>query len=255
MMQPPAPLAASPPARPSLVAQVGTVLLSIIKHVPTRGVLWGFIGFVIGCVAVAISFVLGLFVLDRGAVLLGYAVVIPVVIILGGTALFAMHGLHRGAARAALEIEKKFGLVRYVVDRVMPLLARRIGGFVSNLPLAQVERHLKGALDEYLGSDDMREGSGLAGWVVRRGKRVVVKRIDGYLLTAYRAEERPDGSGGGVSLEKVAARVSAEMSSRLGDLVMSPLNKQLALFAILLVTLGVGWWFLLLQLMSLLARF
>jgi hypothetical protein len=258
MMTPQAPLPASaalaPKSRPSFLAMAGTVLGSIIKHVPTRGVLWAVLGFVLGLICIAASLVLGVLVLDRGALLLGYALAIPGVLLLAGTALFAMHGVHRGAARAALELERKFGLVRYVVDRVFTLLAPRVGGFVTNLPLAKAEVALKEVLDEYIGSDDMLEGQGLSAWIVRRGKRQIVSKIDVYVLAAYRAEERPDGSGGGVSLEKVAARASAEMSSRLGDLVMSPLNKQLALFTLLVVILDVGWWWILLQILSLLGK-
>jgi hypothetical protein len=244
----------APPARTSFLSVAGSVLISVVKHVPTRGVLWAVIGFFVGCVAVALSLVLGVLILDRGAMLLGYVLAIPAAIPFLGGALFFMHGLHRGAARAALELERKFGLVQYVVDRVMALLARHVGGFVSNLPLAEVERRLKAAVDEYLGSDDMREGSGLGGWILRRAKRSIAKRIDRYLLAAYRAEERPDGSGGGVSLEKVGARVSSEMSARLGEIVMSPLNKQLAVFMILYIALGVGWWRLLFGALSLLGR-
>jgi hypothetical protein len=242
------------PARPTFLSAVGSVLLSVVKHVPTRGALWGVIGFFVGLVAVTISMVIGVLVLDRASMLLGYLVAIPIAIPFLGAALFFVHGLHRGAARAALELERKFGLVRYVVDRVIGLLARHVGGPVSNLPLAEVERRLKAAVDEYLGSDDMREGSGLGGWILRRAKRSIVRRIDRYLLAAYRAEERPDGSGGGVSLEKVGARVSHEMSTRLGEIVMSPLNKQLAVFMILYVALGVGWWALLFGVMSLFTR-
>lgn len=241
-------------ARPSFLSVVGTALLSVVKHVPTRGVLWAVIGFLVGCVAVALSLVIGVFVLDRGAMLLGYLLAIPLAIPFLGGALFFMHGLHRGAARAALELERKFGLVRYVVDRVMALLARHVGGWLSDLPLAEIERRLKAAVDEYLGSDDMREGTGLGGWILRRAKRSIAERIDRYLLAAYRAEERPDGSGGGVSLEKVGARVSSEMSTRLGEIVMSPLNKQLAVFMILYIALGVGWWGLLFGVLSLLGR-
>src|SRR4051794_18032769 len=104
---------------PTFLGIAGSVLVSVVKHVPTRGVLWSVIGFFVGCIAVGLSFVIGLFVLDRGAMLLGYLAAIPIAIPFLGGALFFVHGLHRGAARAALELERKFGLVRYVVDRVM----------------------------------------------------------------------------------------------------------------------------------------
>jgi hypothetical protein len=225
------------------MSKAGAVLGAVIKHVPTRGALWGAIGLVVGAAAVAASFAIGLFVLDRGAMVLGYFVIVPIVIPFLGAALFFTHGLHRGAARAALELERKFGLVRYVVERVMALLIKHLGGSLSNLPLQQVEVALKSALDQYVHSDDMAEGSGLAAWVLRRGKLAIVRRVDKYLLAAYRAEQRPDGAGGGVSLEKVGERVSAEMSQRLSEIVMSPLNKQLALFMAAYLLLAGGWWY------------
>jgi hypothetical protein len=78
----------------------------------------------------------------------------------------------------------------------------------------------------------------------RRGKLAITRRMETYLLTAYRAEQQADGRGGGVSLEKVGHRVSDEMSRRLGEIVMSPLNKQLALsmgFYVLLASTAWQW--------------
>jgi hypothetical protein len=235
------PAAAAQPS--SFLTKAGTVVGAVIKHVPGRGLLWGAIGFAVGLAAVGLSFVIGLFVLDRGAMLLGYFVIIPIVIPFLGAALFAMHGLHRGAARAALELERRFGLVRYVVERVMGLLIKHLGGPLSNLPLQRIEEALKASIYQYSTSPDMHEGSGLAAWVVRRGKLAITRRIETYLLAAYRAEQRPDGSGGGVSLERVGERVSHEMSTRLGEIVMSPLNKQLAIFMTAYVLIAGGWWY------------
>lgn len=227
----------------SFLTKAGTVVGAVIKHVPGRGLLWGAIGFAVGLAAVGLSFVIGLLVLDRGAMLLGYFVIIPIVIPFLGAALFATHGLHRGAARAALELESRFGLVRYVVERVMGLLIKHLGGPLSNLPLQRIEEALKASIYQYSTSPDMNEGSGLAAWVVRRGKLAITRRIETYLLAAYRAEQRPDGSGGGVSLERVGERVSHEMSTRLGEIVMSPLNKQLAIFMTAYVLIAGGWWY------------
>jgi hypothetical protein len=227
----------------SFLSKAGAVLGTLIKHVPGRGALWGAIGFAVGVVAVVASFALGLLALGRGAMALGYLVVIPIAIPFVGAALFGMHGLHRGAARAALELERRFGLVRYVVGRVMALLVEHLGTPLSNLPLQRVETALKAALDRYARSADVAEGAGLAAWVVRRGKLAIVARVETYLLAAYRAEQRADGTGGGVSLEKVGERVSAEMSQRLGEIVMSPLNKQLALFLTAYVAVAGGWWY------------
>ncbi|HEU4536108.1 MAG TPA: hypothetical protein VFS00_18415 [Polyangiaceae bacterium] len=227
----------------SFLSKAGAVVGTVIKHVPGRGVLWGAIGFAVGLAAVGLSFALREVVLDRGGGRLGYFLIIPIALPFLGAALFATHGLHRGAARAALELEQRFGLVRHVVDRIMGLLIRHLGGPLSNLPLQRVEEAMKAAIGQYSMSEDVQEGAGLGAWVVRRGKLAITRRIDTYLLTAYRAEQRADGSGGGVSLERVGERVGHEMSTRLGEIVMGPLNQQLAIFMVAYVVLAGGWWY------------
>lgn len=225
----------------------GSVALSLVKHVPTRAALWSVIGFFVGIVCVAASFAIGLLVLDRGALLLGYLVVVPIAIPFLGAALFAIHGLHRGAARAALELERKYGLVRYVVRGVIGFLVDAVGGPITNLPLQQLETKLKSAVARYL---RVSEGRGVFAWVVDRAKRRLTRKIEAYLLSAYRAELQADGSGGGVSLEKLGAAAEAELSRGVARVVMSPLNKQLALFMALYVVVAVGWWYWLMLLAS-----
>lgn len=210
---------------------------------PTRAVLWALIGLVVGALCVTLSFAIGLLAMGRGALVLGYLVVIPLVIPVLGMVLFGMHGLHRGAARAVLELDRKFGLVSYLVDGVLSRLERHLGPSVGNLPLQRWESSLKETVASYLGSDDEVEATGLMAYVLRRARRALVPRIEGYLLTAYRAEQQADGSGGGVSLVKVRERALRAVSERLTQIVMSPLNKQLALFMTLYVLVAVGWWF------------
>jgi hypothetical protein len=227
------------------------VAFAIVRHVPTRAMAWGAFALIIGIVILFTSpYVARLrYGPPADAMNRSPLVFVLFVIPLAGTALFTMHGLHRGVARVVLDLEKRFGLVSYVVDRVMRRVETKVGGPLSNLPLARFERMLKGVLDEYLGSDEMKEGGGLTGWVLRAAKRAIVRRIDTYLLAAYRAEEHPDGTGGGVLLARVRERAAAEISTRLGHLVMAPLNKQLALFLFLYVGLGF-FWFHLFQLVS-----
>lgn len=55
-------------------------------------------------------------------------------------------------------------------------------------------------------------------------------------------------------MHEVRARVVNEMSTRMGDVVMSPLNKQLALFVVLFFTLGIGWFHIGLGILSLFTR-
>ena len=227
----------------SFLSKVGTVATTVVKHVPTRGLLWGVIGFVVGAVAVALSFGVGLLVMDRGALILGYLVVIPLALPPLGFVLFGMHGLHRGAARAMLELDRKFGLVAYLIDRVLSRLQQHVGTGLSNLPLQRLEQALKETVSSYLGSSEEDDGRGMLGYVVRRARKALVPRIEAYLLSAYREEQRADGSGGGVSIEKVRARALQATSERLSEIVMSPLNKQLAVFMTLYVLLAGGWWF------------
>jgi len=238
----------------SFLSQVASVAGAIIKHVPTRGILWGSIGFVLGLVFVGLSFVIGLFVMERGAMLLGYLLPIPIAIPFLGAALFFAHGLQRGVARAALAIEQKLGLVRYVIDGVLGLLQKHLGSTVSNLPLQQLEDKLKEIVKTYLSSPAVNQGEGLTAWVLKRAQKMITQRIQTYLLSAYRAELQADGSGGGVSLEKVGARVHAEVSGGLSGIIMSPLNKQLGLFLILYALIGIGWWYWLFLLMRLISK-
>lgn len=236
--------------RKSFLDHAGSVAKTIVKHVPTRGVLWGVIGFVTGVVCVLLSYLIGLASLGRGAMVLGYLVAIPVAIPFLGAALFTVHGLHRGAARAMLDLERQSGLVSWIVDRVLGLLTDKLGGPASNLPLQQIETALKDVIARWLQTS---EGNGIGAWVMNRAKRALTGKIESYLLAAYRAEQKSDGSGGGVSLEKVGNTVKRELSENLAGLVMGPLNKQLALFMGLYVILAGGWWywlFLLIRLFS-----
>jgi hypothetical protein len=230
-------------ARSTLLSKVGTVAATAVKHVPTRMALWGVIGFVVGVIGVALSYVIGVLVMGRGAMILGALVVIPMAIPPLGAALFATHGLHRGAARAALALEGKFGLVSHVVDRVLTMLADRFGEKLANLPLHQLEVALKEVVATYLASKEEDEGKGMVAYVVRRARTGIARRIDSYLLAAYREELKQDGSGGGLSVQKVRERATTQMSSRLGELVMSPLNKQLVVFMVLYLLVACGWWF------------
>lgn len=236
-------MTSTPPAAASFLGKAGTVVTTVVKHVPTRAVLWGAIGFAVGAAGVVLSYLLGPLVLGRGALVLGYLVAIPLAIPVLGAALFGVHGLHRGAARAALALEEEFGLVSHVVERVLGKLQQRFGERLANLPLQQLETTLKEVVAGYLASREDDEGRGLAAWVVRRARKAIAARLETYLLAAYREEQQQDGRGGGVSLAKVRERVTKELSARLAGLVMSPLNKQLALFLTLYVLLAGGWWF------------
>lgn len=244
----------APAPRAGLWSQAGRAVFEVAKAVISRTLLWAAIGFVVGLVLAPISATIVFFTLDRGAAVLWPLVVAPAVLPFLGAALFGFHGSHRGIARAALALEQRFGLVLHVVERVMAFLEQRIGGPVSNLPLETIQRYVTEAMDRYLGSDDMNEGRGVAGWVVRTSKRAVVRRIERYTLAAYRAESDGAGAGGGVSIAKVRDRVATELSTNLASLVMSPLDKQLGIFLVGFVALGLGWFHLVLLIIRLLGR-
>lgn len=253
---PPGPPVAAPTPAPgtSLLAKAGTVIGAIVKHVPVRGVLWLVIGFVLGWVFLAISLVVNVAIYGRGAELSAYLLPLAIALPFGGAYLLGMHGLHRGAARAAFELQRKFGLVDHVLGRFVPLLEARVGGVVTNLPLAQLEEKAKGALDTYLGSDEAREGSGIVGWVLRRAKRTAAEQVETYMLSGYRAEQQADGSGGGVDLRKVAARVAVELGQKLEGSVTSKLNTQLLIMLGAYAVVGIFWFPILISLASLLVR-
>ncbi len=228
---------------PSLLATAGGALVAVVKHVPTRGALWSFGGFVLSLLGVGASIVVGPMTFDRGAMLMAEPpiIVVPFVLPFASAALLGMHGLHRGAARAALEIERKLGLVRHVVDRVFDFLHSRFGSSLSQVPLGELEAALRTGVERYMGSADMDEGRGITGFVLRRAKRAILDKVDDYLLVAYRAEAGPLGAGGGVDLSKVHARVVQEMSARAEDVVSGTLNKQALLFVALVVLVSVFW--------------
>lgn len=241
----------SPSRTRTLLSHAGAVAVTVARHVVPRGLLWAVLGLVLGGVCVAASFVVGVFVMGRGAILLGYLAAIPFALALAGAPLFGVHGLSRGAARAALELERKAGLTEWLTTTAYDHLVQRVGGPVSNLPLAQLQTTLRGALDQVLGTD---EGGGITGWVLRTIKRRLVSTLETYLLEAYRAEFRPDGTGGGVSLEKLFVPVRQRLASGLADTVMAPLNKHLALISVAYVLVAGGWWFWLFLILRLITR-
>lgn len=241
-----------PPREPrSLLAKVGSALWIVARAVVTRALSWGASGLVLGLFVGGASAADVLFTLDRGAAVLWFFFVVPILTPLAGAALFGMHGLHRGLARAALALEREHGLVRHVVERVLGTLEERLGDSLANVPLDRLEGALRDATTRYLGSDDMREGTGVSGFVLRRAKASVVRRIQKYTLAAFRAEKDEVGQGGGVSVAKVRDRVVRELGANLATIVMSPLNKQLAIFVVAFVLVGVGWFHLVLGVLDL----
>ncbi len=239
-------------AAPTALGVLGTVAVSVVKNVPTRAVLWALVGFLLALCGVALSFALGLFFMGRGALILGYLAAIPIALPFIATGVLFVYGMQRGAARAALELEEKAGLVRFVVGQVVATLDRRTGGGLARIPVDQLDRQIRGAIDEYLSSADFTEGRGLVGWVIRRAKRAITRKLDVYLLAAYR--EDPSGVSGALSAEKISAVVSERLSEKLADLVMSGLNTQLWILLASVLLISSTWWFCLFALLALVTK-
>jgi hypothetical protein len=225
----------SPP--PSPLARAGAVVLSIAKHVVTRAVLWAVLGLVVG-VATFVAFLVIHQFADRSGVI-GAALLVLYV----GVAFvaFGAHGVTRGVARAALELEQKFGLTRYLIDRITGSIEKRFGTTLANLPLAKFEEGAKGVVDQFLGSEEMLEGSGVTRWVLRKVRALFVGLVEKYLLKAYRVEVEEGGAGGGVSVARVRDRLHAELPRQIASLVMAPINKYLVVIVVLYFGLGLGW--------------
>src|SRR5262245_37428288 len=119
------------------LAKAGTVAFAIVRHVPTRGISWGAFALGLGILLSLLApWVAALGYGERAQKLWHWPWAIGLILVpIAGTALFVVHGLHRGVARAALDLERRFGLVAYVVDRVIRLLEAKLGGPISNLPL------------------------------------------------------------------------------------------------------------------------
>jgi hypothetical protein len=231
------------PKPPSFFSRLGSAAAALAKHIVWRSFLWGTIGFVVGALGVCLSFVIGIYVMGRGSEILVFMIAIPVAIPFLGAAFFFTHGLQRGVARAALAWEKQFGLVPYVVGRVMTLLEAKVGSALKNVSVSEFESRLKEAVREYIKFDDIGEGKGFSAWIIRKVKGLIVKRLQSYLLIAYRAEEKAGGSENGFSLEALGERAKNQLSERLGKIVMSPLNKQLFIFMTLYLVIALGWWY------------
>jgi hypothetical protein len=240
----------------SLLGRAGAVALAAVKHLPTRAALGGALGFLVGVVGVALSYVLGIAVMGREALVLGPLVAVPLAIPPLGAILFGVHGLHRGAAHAALALEAQFGLVAHVTERLLARLEERFGERLANLPLQQVQDALNDVIATYLGSDDATLGSGrgLLAYVLRRARTGIARRIATLFLAAYREELRASGEGGGIAMAKLRTRTTAALTDRFEDLLFSPLDRQRAILATSYGLLATGWWFWLTFLLSVIRR-
>lgn len=239
----------------SVLAGAGNAALAVVRHVPTRALLWAILGMLGGALAVAGSLLLGALTLDGGAasMLRGARFLVPLLLPVIGFIAFGLHGANRGVAHAALALEAQWRLVEQLVDRAITLIGQHLGTRLANLPLAQAESALKGVIRTSLGSDEtaLRRG-GLTGWVLRQARALLTVKVEACLLSAYRAEYKADAAGGGgIDLAKVRDRAIEELTGHLREFLFGPLNGQLMLLLLLFFGLGIGWYHLGLGLVAL----
>lgn len=227
----------------TLLGGAGSAALAVVRHVPTRGMLWAVLGTLAGALAVALSLLLGAVTLDGGAagMLRGVRLVVPLLLPVIGFIAFGLHGINRGIAYAALAIEAQWGLVAQIVERTFVLVDRQLGARLHDLPLAQAEQVLKDLLRRGLG-DDAAPRAGVVGWILGKAHRLLVDKVETCLLSAYRAQASAQRAGGGVDLLKVHARVVDELGAHLREFLLGPLDGQLALLLVLFFGLGIGWY-------------
>ncbi len=239
----------------SVLGGAGTAALAVVRHVPTRALLWAVVGMLGGALAVAASLLLGALTLDGGAasMLRGARFVVPLLLPVIGFIAFGLHGANRGVAHAALALETQWGLVAQLVERAIALVGQHLGTRLANLPLAQAESALKGLIRSSLGSDDptQRRG-GVTGWVLRQARALLTAKVEAVLLSAYRAEYTANApGGGGIDLAKVRDRTIEQLTGHLREFLLGPLNGQLMLLLVLFFGLGIGWYHLGLGLVAL----
>lgn len=235
--RPPASLAST------VLGGAGNAVLAVARHVPTRGMLWAMLGTLGGALAVALSLLLGALTLEGGAagMLRGARMIVPLLLPVIGFIAFGLHGIHRGVAHAALAIEAQWGLVAQLVDRTLALIDQHLGARLAELPLAQAERALKDLVRRGLGDDELPRG-GLVRWTIAKARRLLVDKVETFLLSAYRAEATAQRAGGGVDLGKVRERVIGELGAHLRESLLGPLNGQLVLLLVLFFGFGIGWY-------------
>lgn len=242
----------------SLLGGAGNAAMTVVRHVPLRTVLWALGGLLLGVIAVSVSLLLGSATLEGAAALDGGAAammhsgryLVSLLVPFVGVVAFGAHGFQRGLAHATLALEARWGLVVRIVDATIAQLDRQFGTRLANLPLAQAESALKALVGRALG-DDVDGRRGFAGWMMRTLRNTIRGTVETYLLSAYRAEVTAQG-GGGVDLAKLRGRVVEEVTTRLRESLLGPLNLQLVVMLVLFVGLGAGWFHLALALVGML---
>jgi len=168
------------------------------------------------------------------------------VYLLAGAGLLGYAGFLRGIGRTLLHVGIERGLVSAIVERLLDKVVERLrradtirsamdrgDRVLRNLPLQTAEDALKGAVSEYLTSDDLEaELHGVRRRIARAVKRALVVRIEKYLLSRVRAERTAAG-GGGVDVEKLIELAPNEAQKAVGGMIEGFMGKQLLLMSAL----------------------
>lgn len=170
------------------------------------------------------------------------------VYLVSGAGLLGYAGFWRGTGRTLLHVGIERGLVSAIVERLLDKVVERLrrsdairsamdrgDRVLKNLPLQTAEDTLKGAVSDYLSSDELEADlQGMRRRVARAVKRALVVRIEKYLLTRVRAERTGGGGGGGgVDLEKVIELAPSEAQKAVGGMIEGFMGKQLLLMSAL----------------------
>lgn len=221
--------------------EAAVVLAASAVKIGSRTMSWALTGLALGGLFVASWWVIGVLPTVWWGALIWSVLVVAAAV--GG---FGYVGWIRGLGRAGIYVGCERGMVPYLVglllDRVTGLArkSRRVSGaldkgesVLGNLPLHQWETWLTAGVEDYLGSDDPVMGNE-GNLVTRFFRRFLVARIQRYLLRIVRQEIAADGSGGGVSVQRVREVALVKCADMLEETVEG------AMFTHLAIGLGVS---------------
>jgi hypothetical protein len=219
------------------VGLLGTATVKVVS----RTLAWGSLGFGVGLVAFFVMLGAGLldhtwehWSLVRWAFLLVYP--------LAGAGCLGYAGVWRGAGRTILHVGVERGWVAYVTEALFTRLvgyarkSERLDDamsqaevFLTELPVDTWEKNLKGAVNDYVSEDDLEgEVTGIRRRVLRWIKRILVGRIERYLLSIVRSE----GGDGKISMDKVRKVALEHVEDTFADMILGIMKKQLIIMSL-----------------------
>lgn len=255
MMSPaqgPSPQGLVPERVKSVVVEGAKLLAVAATKVVTRAVGWGALGALLAVVAGVALLAVGALDYPAWAPWRYVAWALVALHPVAGAAALGYAGAMRGVGRAAIHVGVERGLVAHLVEGLLDRLTARLRStqgvqgvaqrgaeLLENLPLDRVEHALKASVDELVVSDELEgQTTGLTRRALRAVKRLLIGKIETYLLTVVRAERTTQG-GGGVSMAKVRMQVVARAPDVVRGAIEGAMNQTL-LVAGGLLCLGVA---------------